>query len=137
MPAAAQEVQDCDDWAAGAQFLAEPWEENTRTFANGAVRVALIDTGEPAAGGYRILVLSPPYSQLGDRQCRMVGSGGMGFAGVDFAALAARYDPTVGLILTLPATRFNGGTGDFEDGILRFTLNQATGAIGAMLLQPE
>ena len=46
--ASAQSVEDCD-WRASAQALIEPWEDNTRTFANGDVRLAVTDTIEPAA----------------------------------------------------------------------------------------
>ncbi|WP_341368285.1 hypothetical protein [Yoonia sp. BS5-3] len=57
-PAAAQEAIPCD-WQASAQHLVEPWEENSRTFANGDVRVAALDTIEPAAGFAYLMVLSP------------------------------------------------------------------------------
>ena len=46
-PAAAQSLSDCD-WRASAWLLAEPWEANSRTFANGDVRIALIDAIEQA-----------------------------------------------------------------------------------------
>ena len=87
-PAAAQEAVPCD-WAARADGIVEPWEDNTATFANGAVRLALIDTVEPAAGAFHLLILSPPLGELGERQCRTLGIGGMGFAGLDFASLQA------------------------------------------------
>ncbi len=48
-PVAAQTVGDCDTWQTSARNLAEPWEANSRTFANGDIRVALLDTIEPAA----------------------------------------------------------------------------------------
>ena len=100
--ASAQEAVFCD-WQASAQAIVEPWSEHTRTFANGDVRLALLDTIEPAAGAFHILVLSPPYDELGSRQCRTIGmSSGMGFGGVDFATLDADYDPSVGLIFGLP-----------------------------------
>ena len=38
-PIAAQQARLCD-WQASAQALVEPWNENTRVFANGNVRVA-------------------------------------------------------------------------------------------------
>ena len=129
LPALAQEVSNCD-WQASAWALVEPWEANTRTFANGAVRLALLDTVEPAAGAFHILVLSPPYAELGDRQCRTIGMGqGMGFSGADFQALDAGYDPAVGLIFTLPVQRYVPDTAGFAPATLRFTLNQSTGAI--------
>ncbi|MEQ9261270.1 MAG: hypothetical protein RIG84_19450 [Roseovarius sp.] len=130
-PVAAQEAVPCD-WAARADAIVEPWEENTRTFANGAVRLALLDTIEPAAAAFHILILSPPYEELGGRQCRTLGMpGGMGFSGADFGSLAAGYDPATGLIFTMKVQVYDGG--DFRDRGLRFTLNQATGEIGAAL----
>ena len=127
--AAAQSVETCD-WRASAANLAEPWEENTRTFANGAVRVALVDTLEPAAGAYYVLVIAPPYDELGLPQCRLIGyGGGMGFSGMTFDAMDSGYDPSVGLILSLPAQRYNADMADFEGGVLSFAVNQATGEI--------
>ena len=129
-PAAAQEAVPCD-WAARADGIVEPWEDTTATFANGAVRLALIDTVEPAAGAFHLLILSPPLGELGERQCRTLGIGGMGFAGLDFASLQAVYDPARGLIFTLAATQYDGA--DFRPATLEFSLNQATGVIRAVL----
>ena len=50
-----------------------PWTAKPKPLgANGDIRIALIDVGEPAAGGFHLLVLSPPFGELGDRQCRIV-----------------------------------------------------------------
>ena len=130
-PLAAQEAVECD-WPARADAIVEPWEENTRTFANGNVRLALLDTIEPAAAAFHILILSPPYDELGSRQCRTLGiSPGMGFSGVDFSALTAGYDPAVGLVFDVPAGEYDPDTGGSRMFGLRFTLNQATGEIRA------
>ena len=132
--AAAQEsvatVSDCD-WQASAWNLAEPWDENTRTFSNGQTRLALLDTIEPAAAWAHILVLSPPYGEVGGRQCKVVGLNGGGFGGVKFDQLSASYDPATGLTFTVPVQVYDG---DFVWATLRFTLNQATGAINTALL---
>lgn len=133
LAAQAQQALPCD-WVARADAIVEPWEDHTRTFANNAVRLALLDTVEPAAGAFHILILSPPYNELGDRQCRTLGMAeGVGFSGADFATLDAGYDPAVGLIFTMNVRYYD--TADFRPARLRFTLNQATGAIGAVLLQ--
>lgn len=127
----AQEVSDCD-WQARADALVEPWDEFSRTFANGDVRLALLDTVEPAAGAFHLLILSPPFDEIGARQCRTLGlGGGLGFSGVSFDALEASYDPAVGLIFDLPVAWFDPETADFLSGIAVFTLNQATGQIDA------
>ncbi|MFN3209781.1 MAG: hypothetical protein ACE369_12445 [Roseovarius sp.] len=125
----AQEAGPCD-WRAGADGLIEPWEDYTRTFADGKVRVALLDRIEPGAAPLHLLVLSPPHDELGARQCRVLSvEGTRGFADVDFSTLEAEYDPAVGLIFEI-AVRVMGPV-EAEDRTLHFTLNQATGAIAA------
>lgn len=128
-PALAQPITvlECD-WQSSARNIVEPWESNTRTFSNGQTRLALLDTIEPAAGWAWLLVLSPPYGEVGDRQCRVIGVDGMGFSGMGFEQLSASYDPATGLRFSLPAQRM-GPEGDFVWGTLGFVLNQATGDI--------
>ena len=132
-PVAAQSVDLCD-WQASAQALVEPWEDNTRTFANGAVRIAALDTTEPANASAYLLLLSPPRTLLGERQCRVVGwTEGLGFTALSFADLKADYDPARGLILTVP-TRIYDPALDFSNAaVLTVVLNQSTGAIDASL----
>lgn len=131
--AQAQQVADCD-WQASSAALVEPWEAHTQTFSNGDVRIALLDTIDPAAGAFHILVLSPPYEELGNRQCATLGmEPGFGFAGVDFSTLTADYDPSVGLIFEIWVQVFDGDTN--QPAMLRFTLNQATGDIAPRLFQ--
>ena len=133
--AVAQEVGECD-WRNTASSILEPWEEFTRTFANGAVRIAVIDMVEPGVAPLHLLVLSPPYDELNIRQCRIVTlEGTRGFADLDFAALDAAYDPAVGLIFTLPVRYFDIDLADIRETTLRFTLNQATGQMGAQFVQ--
>lgn len=129
--ATAQSIGDCD-WRASAQALAEPWEENTRTFSNGKTRLALLDTVEPAAGAFHLLILSPPLNELGERQCRVISyDGTVGFSNIEFSALEADYDPSKGLSFTLPVQFYHGGIADFTYGWMFLTLNQATGQIDA------
>ena len=126
-PAYAQDIVECS-WQSSAANLVEPWENYTQTFSNGKTRIALIDTLEPAAGAVWLLILSPPYNELGDRQCRLVGHGGMGFMDLDFAALATSYDPARGLIFVLPGKVYGDGVNNW-DIMVALTLNQATGEI--------
>ena len=126
-PAYAQDIVECS-WQSSAANLVEPWENYTRTFSNGKTRIALIDTLEPAAGAVWLLILSPPYNELGDRQCRLVGHGGMGFMDLDFAALATSYDPARGLTFVLPGKVYGDGVNNW-DIMVALTLNQATGEI--------
>ncbi len=132
LPASAQTVRPCDGWQANAQNLVEPWDETTRTFANGAVRVALLDTVEPAAGSFHLMVLSPPEDELGGRQCRLISADGeMGFAGVFFGDMTAGYDPATGLGLDLPVVLYLTETADFQTVGMGLTINQSTGDIRA------
>ncbi len=135
-PAVAQSVSECD-WRSGAAILAEPWEDNTRTYSNGKVRLAVLDTIDPAAGAFHLLILSPPYSEVGDRQCRIVSlDGALGFSGMDISRIKADYDPARGLIFALPAGLYNPDTGGSNWHQLSLTLNQATGQITTSLEAP-
>lgn len=127
--AAAQSANPCG-WQASAQAIVEPWEDNTRLYANGKVRIAYIDTTEPAAGAAYLLVLSPPFGETGERQCRVIGaSDRLGFAGLDFDQLQAGYDAAVGLVFALPVSTLEGDA--FARKVLVVTLNQSNGAMTA------
>lgn len=127
-PLAAQEVYPCDD-RAWADAIVEPWETHTRTFANGDVRVAVLDAIEPALGSYYFLVLSPPYDDTG-RQCQMVGfHGGVGFTNIRFDTLTVEYVPSRGLEMQL-LVRIAEPAYDFTNAAnLWVTLNQSSGEI--------
>lgn len=130
--ASAQSVNTCNDYRASAQNIGEPWEQYTRTFANGAIRAALLDTTEPAAGAFYLLILSPPYDELGLRTCVVIGDGSngdIGFYGMSFDQLRADYDPATGLTLLVPVNLYAPETGGFDEALLGVTINQATGTI--------
>lgn len=134
-PAAAQSVGDCGDWTV-AQNLPEPWENHTATYAEGQIRVAVLDTMEPAAAAMHLLVISPPLDEAGGRQCKVVSlSGGegrpSGFLNIDFGAREASYDPARGLVLSMPVEAFNPGTSAGEQGELTVTINQSSGEVTA------
>lgn len=130
-PAAAQVVSDCD-WIGAARNILEPWEIHSRTYANGAIRVAVADTGgEPACCSSHLLVLSPSGDGRDDpvwRQCRIVSaSAGMGFFAVDVQGIVASYDPARGLLLSVPVEHWVGDGSVPERMEVR--VNQATGAV--------
>lgn len=129
--AGAQVVEDCD-WRARADAIPEPWEDNIRSFANGEVRVALLDGIEPAGGAIYLLVLHPPRMELGDRQCHIIAmDNNFGYATLSFSELEAGYDPARGLTLSLPGVIFLPEA-EFQNSIvLHVTVNQATGEVTA------
>ena len=123
-------VEECWD-GAGADAIIEPWEENIRSFSNGKIRVAALDMIEPAAGSSWLMVLSPPYDEVGARQCRMIGfAQGTGFAGIYFSDITAEYDPAKGLTLMIPAQFYLPEEGFTNSILVSATINQATGQIG-------
>ncbi len=132
-PAMAQSVGDCD-WRASAQAIVEPWADYSATFANGAVRLAYLDTIEPGLAPAHILILSPPYDELGSRQCRVVSlNGTMGFSDVYWNSLSAGYDPARGLLFDINVSVHEPSTDTFKVRGLAITLNQSTGAITTRL----
>lgn len=122
------DVKSCGD-AERVDAIAEPWERNIATYANGDIRLALLDMVEPAGGAWKLVVISPPRDELGFRQCRVIGADGIGFYDLDFARRQASYDPARGLTLTLPAQHYLPE--DPESGWyqLSLTINQQTGDI--------
>ncbi|KNG94657.1 hypothetical protein [Pseudaestuariivita atlantica] len=133
----AQVIQDCL-WEGTAQAIVEPWEEHTRTFANGQTRLTLLDRIEPAAGAFHLHLLSPPRDELGSRQCRIIShTWSTGFAGVYWDAMQTGYDPAVGLLFDVPVQVYNPATAMFDNMMLSFTLNQSTGEIDTVLNPPD
>jgi len=131
LSASAQAVLDCFGYRASALAIPEPWEAHSKTYSNGKVRVTLTDTLEPAAGALYLLIQSPPYDEMFNRTCAVIGSSasGIGFGGLDWEALDASYDPSTGLTVRVGVSVHSGATGGFDPAILAVTINQATGAI--------
>ncbi|KAG1713708.1 GTP pyrophosphokinase rsh [Nymphon striatum] len=128
-PIAAQVAGDCG-WQARADTIVEPWEDNTATFANGAVRVALLDVAEPAAAAFYLLILHPPVDELGVRTCTVVGlDEDLGYAAVFFEELQADYDAAVGLTLTVPAIIYLPEQSFQNSAALTISVNQSTGDV--------
>lgn len=113
------------DWRARADAIVEPWQDNTRTYSDGKVRLAFLDTIEPAYGWANLLIVSPPHDELGGRQCRVIGS----FSGLTWDTLAASYDPATGLSWTVEIQHYDSASDGLVTGTLHITLNQATGEI--------
>lgn len=137
LPALAQAatVESCaGDYRSSVQAVAEPWEANTRTFANGAIRLVVTDTIEPAVASFHLVILHPPYDEVGGGQCTLISApGGMGFSGLSLGPADASYDPARGLTVNVPASLYNQQTGGFDDRVLSVTINQATGGVTAQV----
>lgn len=132
LPAAAVTVSGCDRFDT-VQAIAEPWEANTRTFADGDIRLAVLDTIEPAAGAFHLVILHPPRDELGGRMCSMVSADeGLGFGGMNLGPAQASYDPALGLTISLPVSVYDPD-GFFSDQWLTVTINQSTGAVQAVV----
>ncbi len=111
LAAKAATVAECNEYAM-ATYVMEPWEQNSRTFYNGQVRVAVVDTdGEPVCCSSWLVVIFPDVGdELGGRTCRIVGhSDSMGFTGIDVKGIKTSYDAATGLTLTVPVRRMIDG----------------------------
>ena len=134
--ATAQVVTECD-WLGNAANIAEPWEVNSRSFANGNIRIAALDTGgEPVCCSAHLLVLSPSGDGSSEpvfRQCRVVSATpGLGFYSVDIPGTTASYDPALGLLVSVPVGHWHQGmetgAGPIPDR-MDIRINQANGAV--------
>lgn len=132
LPAAAVTVTACTDLA-NVWAVAEPWEANTKLFANGEIRLVVLDTVEPAAAAFHLVILHPPRDELGLPVCSMVSAAeGYGFGGMDLGPAEAGYDPARGLTVTLPIRAYDPDSADFLDRTLSVTINQASGQVEAV-----
>lgn len=126
---AAQSAVPCDA-RAHPDAIVEPWSDHTRTFAEGAVRVALLDTIEPAAAAYYLMILHPPYDEVGQRRCTLIGqNNGAGYQFFYFDDLYATYDPAQGLVLQIPAIIHLPDQNFQNSAYLYMSVNQATGDV--------
>lgn len=132
LPSWAVTVQPCTELAS-VRSIAEPWEANTRTFANGEIRLVVLDTIEPAAAAFHLVILHPPRDILGGQMCTQVSADdGIGFGGMDIGPAAASYDPGRGLTVALPVSTYDPEAADFyRDSLLSVTINQANGQVQA------
>ncbi|GAB4265187.1 MAG: hypothetical protein Kow0013_13100 [Pararhodobacter sp.] len=134
--AGAQVVTDCG-WIGSPANIVEPWEQHSRTFANGNIRVAWLDTGgEPVCCSSHLLVLSPSGNGSDGpvyRQCRVVSArAGEGFFAVDVPGITATYDPARGLLLSVPVGHWHPAMESGAPPIwerMDIRINQATGAV--------
>jgi hypothetical protein len=129
-PATAQNVTGCYENSYENIFspmnIPEPWDYYTRSFAEGAVRVVAIDLVEPHAVALKLMIMYPPYDELGQRMsCNIVGVGYAGWGNIAFDEMTSTYDPASGLTLTVPVSTMEFG------GTLSMTINQDSGTMTA------
>ena len=125
----AVEVRACDSEANAANVV-EPWERNTKTFYNGKVRVAYLDTGgEPACCSGWLLVLAPDATdETGERSCHVIGDkNGTGFSDIAFDRLNVHYDPRKGLLVTFPYTVVGRDREPGPAGLAKVRINVSSG----------
>ena len=134
LPAAAASVTRCADNPNVAQpaNAAQPQEKYTRSFSNGAIRVTVMDTEEPACCSWHLMIQSPAGAgKKAAPACHIVSdSKTSGFSGVDFAKLTSSYDPRKGVLLTVPVRIYdmNKSDGSSKAGVARVRINSATGS---------
>jgi hypothetical protein len=127
-PAAAQTVSDCSGGQVSAMSILEPWEEYSRTFSNGTVRVAIVDLIEPAAAAYQLLVMFPPYNEVGERMsCAVLGMGNYGFGRIGIDEIQSSDEAATDLTISVPVSA-NG-----YQSALSATINQSEGTITSAL----
>ncbi len=130
-PAIAQDVRDCNTFEANARNTYPPYEETIRSYANGNIRVIALDVGEPAAAAYHLLVTHPLPDEPFPGCSLISNNGSLGFGSLHMDNVAASYDPTAGLSLSIPAEFYEGDAVYVET--LRVTVNQATGVVSAVI----
>jgi hypothetical protein len=128
--AAAQSVRDCDTFEANARNTYAPYTETIRHYANGDIRVIALDVGEPALSSFHLMVTYPARDEPFALCSLISGEASSGFYSLDMGAIAARYDPAQGLIVSLPVQNLIGGDA-IGSAVLFLTINQALGTVVA------
>lgn len=122
-------VRDCDTFIASARNLSIPYDEAIREYGNGEVAVMSLALEEPACCGAHLMVLFPVPDEP-FRACRIVTTPDeMGWGRLALQATVSAYDPSIGLILSVPGSVFDGQ--EFQPFTLRVVVNRATGTVAA------
>jgi len=138
--ARAQEVAPCrydgdNAYLSSIGVVAEPWEENTRLFADGAVRLVVIDTEEPAFAAVHLAVLMWGKAEIGleARVCFLVSFGSAGFYDANLAGMQTSYSPAAGLVLTVPVSRYDPALDQAVVAPLELIINRQSNTVKARL----
>lgn len=122
----AQSVEPCDQTTNSAALDIRSFVD-VAYFANGDVALYLMDTVEPAAAAFNLVIEHPPYDdQLGFPSCHVVGP----FSGLLWDGRRADYDPAVGLQFFIEAQVYKPDSATFVPVEAEITVNQATGLVG-------
>ena len=130
---AADVVVDCGELA-GAETIIEPWEEHTRTFSHGSVRVAVVDLGEPECCRQHLIVLYAA-NMYGGRGCALVARNALvpnGWHKVGLGEAIASRDDVPGLRISVPVYSYDPATGGADPATRRevaIRVRQAAGAV--------
>jgi len=106
-----------------------PYEDATRTYAQGSIAFLLLDTGEPACCSDHLMVLYPDPEEP-FRICQLISlRDGLGYYEIRLGDAQATYDPLEGLSVRIPA--FEYGEVEAMPRSLDVTVNQQTGVLTA------
>jgi hypothetical protein len=99
---------------------------NTKSFAQGGVKVAYVSTEEPAAHPDHVLLFV--YGNEMQIDCYSINAGPeqSGFGSVDMSKLTSSYDSAKGLLLTLPANVWTGNDGEYKTEVLKIRVNRSS-----------
>lgn len=128
-PVAAQQVVPCDGLI-DITMISEPWDNYSRSYAEGAIRLFEAYVAPTMAAGAVIGVLHPvPGDPYPYRACSAVvydGAAGPYFAEALISDATAGYDPSRGLTVRVPV-RFPDNRQPIPS--VEITINQATGVV--------
>jgi len=124
----AQDLRSCKDAGVDLQTLAiGPNGEGIRTYYEGAAMLLALDLVEPAAASAGFALLLADYEMPGASICFAA----TGFSGLDIDKATAKYDPKIGVTVSIPAMDYNPDTGASEPGkplilVIKGTKGEAT-----------
>lgn len=135
LPAAARAatVVDCGTLAP-AEVLIEPWEETSRTFSRGSIRVAVVDLGDPPCCARHFIVLLPA-NMYGGRICALVGRDALipnGWTRIGIDEATASRPPSGGLRISVPVYGYDprtGGANPDSRRVISVRVRQAAGTV--------
>ena len=130
-------VLECGDLAP-AEALIEPWEDTTRSFSNGAIRIAALDLGEPDCCPQHLAVLIPA-NMYGGRACFLVARNRLlpnGWVRVGIDEAEASRDGTPGLRVSVPVYSYDPTTGGADLASRRVIALRIRQAAGIVELEP-